>query len=81
MDNTKEEHFELRAGNKAHLVIFNFYLGIKQQNGDKRIGLQSYYIRVAGLYSRLECAYNSMCWRTTIPTGLQIDHSCTSLEL
>ena len=51
MDNTKEEHFKLRAGNKAHLVIFNFYLGIKQQNGDKRIGLQSYYIRVVELYS------------------------------
>ena len=28
MDNIKEEHFKLCAGNKAYLVIFNFYIGI-----------------------------------------------------
>ena len=43
MDNTKEEHFNLCAGNKVQLVIFNVYLGINQQKGDKRIELQSYY--------------------------------------
>ena len=43
MDNTKEEHYKLCAGNKVHLVILNFYLGINQQKGDKWIGLQSYY--------------------------------------
>ena len=43
MDNTKEEHFKLCAGNKAYIVIFNFYLGISQQKGDKRISLQTYY--------------------------------------
>ena len=43
MDNTKEEDFKLCASNKAHLVIFNFYLGINQQKGDKRIELQPYY--------------------------------------
>ena len=43
MDNTKKEYFKLCAGNKAYLVIFNFYLGINQQKGDKRIAMQSYY--------------------------------------
>ena len=43
MDNTKEEHFKLCAGNKAHLVIFSLYVGINHQKGDKRIELQSYY--------------------------------------
>ena len=32
MDNIKEEHFKLCAGNKAYLVIFNFYLGVKNCN-------------------------------------------------
>ena len=80
MDNTKEEHFKLCADNKAYIVIFNFYPGISQQKGDKRISLQTYY-QSCWVISPWECTNDSMCWRTTIQRGLQIDHSCTSLEL
>ena len=48
MDNTKEEHFKLCAGNKAYIVIFNFYLGISQQKGDKRISLQTILSELLG---------------------------------
>ena len=76
MDNIKEEHFKLCAGNKAYLVIFNFYLGINRKEVTKELHC-SPIIRVAG-------SYHPKNVLMTLCVGKQLFEGftkCTSLQL